>query len=293
MIQKLHTPANLDEALALLGENPMAKAIAGGTDLLVKNQQRTDSQGLTLVSLRKIKTLNIIEEQASGEIHIGPLATFSRLTENDIVRRRLPLLIQAAEAMGGPQIRNMATIGGNICNGATSGDSAPSLFCLNALLQLAEKNGLRTVPIVDFYKGPSKVDLRPGELLTNIIIPAPGPGFFGSWYTKFSTRKAMDISIMGCAATCRVGIDGEIKEAAIALGTAAPTPVRCARAEAAVIGRKLTAGVLEQAAGETLHSINPRSSWRAGAEYRRALAVELVRETILKAYQMAGGEIHD
>ncbi len=168
-INEILEPKTLEEALELLSEHDNLTVIAGGTDVLVKlHEERFNS--LNLISIRNIEGLNEIKIIEDGSIEIGAMATFSEIFRDDIVNKNIPILAEAAVSMGGPQIRNMATIGGNICNGAVSGDSAPSLFALNSKLRLKSKNGERIVEIKDFYIGPGQVSIRKDEILISIII---------------------------------------------------------------------------------------------------------------------------
>ena len=285
-VKKNYLPQTLEEALSLLFKEPEARLIAGGTDLLVKARHNR-WKDIIFISLCNVKELCGVSKTENGDIHIGPMTTFAKLAENELVKSRLPMLVDAALSMGGPQIRNAATIGGNVCNGAASADSAPALFALDAKLRLVSNKNEREVEISNFYQGPSKVDLLHGEILTGIIIKAIPEGKFKCKYKKFSTRKAMDISTMGCAAAYLLDENGLIKTASIALGTAAPTPVRCREAEAILIGKEPAASLWEKAGEEALKSIQPRSSWRASADYRKALAQALVAQTLNEAYMAA------
>lgn len=168
-INEILEPKTLEKALELLSEHDNLTVIAGGTDVLVKlHEERFNS--LNLISIRNIEGLNEIKVIENGSIEIGAMATFSEIFRDDIVNKNIPILAEASVSMGGPQIRNMATIGGNICNGAVSGDSAPSLFALNSKLRLKSKNDERIVKIKDFYIGPGQVGIRKDEILISIII---------------------------------------------------------------------------------------------------------------------------
>jgi xanthine dehydrogenase FAD-binding subunit len=199
------------------------------------------------------------------------------------------MLKTAALSMGGPQTQNVATIGGNVCNGATSADSAPSLFALDAVLELVSADGSRKVPVTEFYAGPGKVNKAHGELLTHIILPAGPRANRGGAYIKMSTRNAMDISTLGSAAVCVLDADGSIRSAAIALGTAGPVPMRCTEAEEVLTGKFLTDALLAEAGKKAAAAANPRSSWRASAAYRKYLAEELSARAFKDAFEAAGG----
>lgn len=286
-IRGYYDAETVSEATALLADNPNLKVIAGGTDVLIKMHggQLEDAE---LLSLRKIKSLENIRVAEDGTIIIGAMATFSMIFHNPILKDLVPILTEAAVSMGGPQIRNIATIGGNVCNGATSADSASSLFALNAQLKLQAKNGERVVPIREFYLGPGKVALNPGEILTEILIAPEDYKGFGGQYIKFAMREAMDIATLGVAVVCKV--QGEnFAEVRIGLGVAGPTPLRCLEAEEYAKGKKISFETLAEIGKLAVKSTKARTSWRASKEYREHLVEELTQRALKIAVVNAGG----
>jgi Aerobic-type carbon monoxide dehydrogenase, middle subunit CoxM/CutM homologs len=279
---------SISEATALLAENPNLKVIAGGTDVLIK-MHGGQIKGVELLSLRKIKGLDSIRKSEDGTIVIGPMATFSQIFNDPIIRESIPILTEAAISMGGPQIRNVATIGGNICNGATSADSASSLFALNTRLKLENHNGERIVPIREFYLGPGKVDLKPDEILTEILISPDDYKGFGGHYIKFAMRQAMDIATLGVAVLCKLH-DGALSEVRIGLGVAGPTPLRCDEAEEYSKGKMVSKETLAEIGKLAVKSTKARTSWRASKEYREHLVEELTQRALKIAIVNAGGE---
>lgn len=274
------------EAAALLAEKPNLELIAGGTDVLIKMHGKNEET--ELLSLRKIKSLERIRKAEDGTIVIGAMATFARVFKDPILRELIPILTEAAISMGGPQIRNIATIGGNVCSGATSGDSASSLFVLNAQLKLETANGERLVPIHEFYLGPGKVALKPGEILTEILISQKDYQDFGGQYIKFSMREAMDIATLGVAVVCK--LQGKtFDEVRIGLGVAGPTPLRCLEAEAYAQGKEVSQDTVAEIGKLAVHSARARTSWRASKEYREHLVEELVQRALKVAIVNAGG----
>lgn len=274
------------EAAALLAEKPNLELIAGGTDVLIKMHGK--SEDVELLSLRKIKSLEIIRKAEDGTIVIGALATFARVFNDPIIRKLIPILTEAAISMGGPQIRNIATIGGNVCSGATSGDSASSLFALNAQLKLVDYQGERIVPIQEFYLGPGKVDKKPGEILTEIRISPEDYQGFGGQYIKFAMREAMDIATLGVAVICK--LKGKtFDEVRIALGVAGPTPLRCLEAETYAQGKDVSMETVAEIGKLAVNSTKARTSWRASKEYREHLVEELVQRALKVAIVNAGG----
>lgn len=275
------------EATVLLAANPKLKIIAGGTDVLIKIHGGQIEEA-ELLSLRKLKSLGSIRKSDNEMIVIGPMATFTQIFNDPIIRAAIPILAEAAIAMGGPQIRNIATIGGNICNGATSADSASSLFALNAQLKLQNQQGERVVSIREFYLGPGKVALKPGEILTEILISPQDYKGFGGHYIKFAMRKAMDIATLAVSALCKLQ-DGTFEEVRIGLGVAGPTPLRCLEAEAYAQGKSVSAETLAEIGRLAVKSAKARTSWRASKEYREHLVEELTQRALKIAIVNAGG----
>ena len=277
----------ITEATALLAANPNLKIIAGGTDVLIK-MHGGQIKGAELLSLRKVKALESIWKSEDGTIVIGPMATFSQVFNDPIIQESIPILTEAAISMGGPQIRNVATIGGNVCNGATSADSASSLFALNARLKLLSQSGERVVSIREFYLGPGKVDLKPGEILTEIRISPEDYKGFGGQYIKFAMRQAMDIATLGVAVVCKLQ-DGTFDEVRIGLGVAGPTPLRCLEAEEYAEGKPVSVETLREIGKLAVKSAKARTSWRASKEYREHLVEELTQRALKIAIVNAGG----
>ncbi|MDN5362669.1 MAG: xanthine dehydrogenase FAD-binding subunit [Moorella sp. (in: firmicutes)] len=281
--------ATVAEALDLLAAHPGLTVIAGGTDVLIK-MHHGQLERARLLSIRGIQSLQGIQQMDDGTIVIGPLATFSQVINDQVIQGKIPVLTEAAASMGGPQIRNVATIGGNICNGATSADSAPTLLALNARLKLQSRQGERVVPIQEFYLGPGRVDLKPGELLTAITIaPADYQGY-GGRYIKFSMRKAMDIAILGVAVLCKIKEGNLLADVRIGLGVAGPTPRRCPEAEDYARGKTATPETIKAIGQLAVKSTQARTSWRASKEYREHLVAELTRRALRSAISRAGGE---
>ena len=286
-IKGYYDAETVSEATELLSKNPNLRIIAGGTDVLIKMHggQLEDAE---LLSLRKIKSLESIQISGNGTIVIGAMATFSMIFHNPILRQAIPILTEAAISMGGPQIRNIATIGGNVCNGATSADSASSLFALNAQLKLQDAQGERVVPIREFYLGPGKVALKPGEILTEILIAPEDYQGFGGQYIKFAMREAMDIATLGVAVVCKLQ-SGYFADVRIGLGVAGPTPLRCLEAEEYAKGKEISSATLAEIGKLAVKSAKARTSWRASKEYREHLVEELTQRALKIAVVNAGG----
>jgi xanthine dehydrogenase FAD-binding subunit len=278
-VASYHKANSITEAIALLGQYPSSNLIAGGTDILVRlHEGNQDYQHL--VDIHNIAELKKIERLQDGTITIGSGATFSEIIDSPVIRETLPVLIEGAESIGGPQVRNAATIGGNICNGAPSADSAAPLLVLNAHAELIGPDTKRLVPVENFYLKPGQVDCKPGEILTCFqIIPADYQNQSAK-YIKYAMRDAMDIATIGCAGSC-LQENGKITELRLAYTVAGPTPLRCRTTEKAVLGMTVNEALIKKIKHLVLHDLMPRDSWRAGKDFREHIIIVLA-ERILK-----------
>ncbi len=281
-----HKPAELAEVFSLLEQHgAKAELIAGGTDVMVYIKQSNQAPE-ALISLRNLGDLSYI--QKNGDYQIGALTTHRMLEQSELVQNELTALYQGASQVGSIQIRNVATIGGNICNAAPSADTAAPLMIMDAKLVLKSNRGEREVAIQDFFVGPSETTKEWDEILTEIIIPKP-KGNFGSAYCKHSRRKAMNLPIIGVAVGLSVSNESVIEDARIALTVAAPTPIRVPLAEEFLLGKTVTDELLKEA-GEMASSpecCSPRDSLRCEGWYRedmvRILIPRVAKEAIANA----------
>lgn len=280
---------SVDEAIDLLLLNPDARLIAGGTDVLIRLRDGRDEYS-ALVDIHGLDALRFIKMDENGDILIGSGTVFTDLIHSEIINAHIPMLAEAADSVGGPQIRNIATIGGNICNGVTSADSASGLFALNAMLQIKGKEGTREIPISEFYLGPSKVDLKPGEILIAFKITRENHSGFTGHYYKYAMRNAMDIATIGCAVSLKT-IDGVIKDYRIAYGVAGPVPMRCPLTEKMAVNRKISEALLDDLSTTVIKDVTPRTSWRATREFRLNIIAQLAKRVTQKALSQAGEEI--
>lgn len=289
-IGKFYQAADVEDAVRALVEDPEAVVISGGSDVLIKIREGKLA-GCSLVSIHGIKELEGIRMEEDGTIVIGPATTFSHITNNDIIQKHIPMLGDAVDMAGGPQLRNIGTIGGNVCNGVTSADSASSLCCLAADLVLKGPDGVREVPISQWYTGPGRTVRNHDEVLTAIRIKKENYQGYGGHYIKYGKRNAMEIATLGCAVSVKLTEDKRhIQDLRLGYGVAAPTPIRCHKTEEAVKGME-TGEALAQAVGKgALEEVNPRSSWRASREFRLQLVEELGRRAVKQAVINAGGE---
>lgn len=193
-----------------------------------------------LVDIHGLNELNGIMLLPDDTLRIGSGTTFSQIIDSPLVQRHIPILAEAAATIAGPQVRNMATLGGNICNGATSADSASPCVVMEAELEIATPTGLRRTPIQGFHTGPGKVALGQNEVAVALLFRPQHYQHFGASYYKYAMRGAMDIATIGCAAACKIE-NGHFSAVKIAFGVAAPTPIRAPNAEAAALGQPFNA----------------------------------------------------
>lgn len=289
--QAIYRPHSVDEAVALLAAHPKAIVLAGGSDVLIKIREGRLA-GAELVSIFQIDALRGISLDENGNLRILPLTSFSHIEKDPLVQQHVPVLGQAVGLVGGPQIRNIGTIGGNICNGVTSADGASTLKALDAVLEITGPAGLRTLSIHDFYVGPGKVALAQGELLTCILIPRDSyENTFGA-YIKYAMRSAMDIATLGCSVNVRLTEDkARIHRLRIAYGVASATPMRCFQTEAAAQGALVNKDLIGQLQEGVLQEIMPRTSWRASKEFRIHIAKETLARAFTASILAAGGTL--
>lgn len=280
---------SVQEAIQLLITNPKAMLIAGGSDILIKLHEGR-IQDAQLISIHNIPELKGVTMRTDGAIVIASGTSFSQISRSPMIRKHISVLGEALDMIGGPQIRNIGTIGGNVCNGVTSADSASTLFALNAILEIQGSSGLRTIAIGDFYKGPGKVDLQHGEILTKIIIMPKNYQGYGGHYIKYAMRNAMDIATLGCVVLCKLKDKNTIEEIRLALGVAGPVPMRCFGAEELAKGRSFSEELLAEVGRNATKEVNPRTSWRASKEFRIQLVEELSKRALRQAFINAGGE---
>lgn len=289
-IEKYYNARTVSEAVELLKEHPDTRIISGGSDVLIKIREGRMA-GTSLVSIRDIEELKGVERKENGDIYIGAGTVFSHITADPIVRKYIPVLGEAVDQVGGPQIRNIGTIGGNICNGAVSADSVPTVFSYNSLLHIANDEGGRIVPVREFYLGPGRVDLHPGEVLTHVVIPkAEYEGYHGH-YIKYSMRNAMDIATLSCSVVSKVDTEKKILEdVRITFGVAAPVPYRCVETEELLKGQKLNETLYQKLEDSIRGEIHPRDSWRASKAFRLQIGGEIAHRALIRTVELAEAE---
>jgi carbon-monoxide dehydrogenase medium subunit len=274
-------PKTVEEAVQTLSRyGDKAKVLAGGTDLLISMKKRKITPKY-VVYIKGISELDYIQFRQEAGLKIGALATHSTIADSPIIKDKFELLATACGKVGTPQVRNMGTIGGNICQGGPSQDTIPSLLVLDAKLKLVNSNGERIVPIDQFFIAPFKTACKEAELLTEIQIPTPPPRSAGcyKWFTKIVT---VDETLVGVAVLMSCDSTDDIcSDIKIASCSVAPTPMRARRAEEVLRGKKIDNKLIDQAAQVAAGETKPRSR----ADYRRRMTRLLVRDTITETWQ--------
>jgi len=283
---ELALPRGVDEALRVLSERgPEAKLLAGGTDLLpqLKNGLIKPACVVDLSGVARVRTL---EADARG-LRVGAAVAARTLERDATTWTTYTSLAESGALVGSVQVRNLATLGGNVCNAAPSADMAPPLLALDAEMIIAGPRGERRVPVADFFTGVRRTVLGPDEILLEIVVPAPGPRS-GGHYLRHTPRRELDIAVVGVASQLTLS-DGVCAKARIALAAVAPVPLRARPAEQALEGKPVTPEAIERAAELAVGVAKPISDQRGSADYRRHLVRVLTRRTLRTALTRAGG----
>jgi CO/xanthine dehydrogenase FAD-binding subunit len=277
--------SELDEALRLLSRKEDVKVLAGGTDLVV-DMKIGRYRPKTVIDISGIKNLRYIVDEGD-KVRIGALTRMQDIVESPVIREKLPVLAEAVSMLGSWQIRNMATVGGNLCNASPAADSAPPLLVHEARIKLASIEGTREIPITEFFVGPRKTAMYKTELLQEVIVPYDADFAKSYSYVKLGRRNAFTLSVVAVATVLKVR-DGVFEDVRIALNAVAPTPVRARSVESFLKGREVGSEAIEKASELVLNDISPISDVRASAEYRKHASKILVKDTLLKALEKAG-----
>ncbi|MBP1755307.1 MAG: molybdopterin dehydrogenase FAD-binding protein [Firmicutes bacterium] len=290
-IKELFEATSVQNAVELRLAHPQALILAGGSDILIQMREGKLA-GRELISIYMLDELRGVTLEEDGTIRIGSLTSFTHVTQNPIIQKYINVLGEAVDMIGGPQIRNIGTIGGNTCNGVTSADSASTLFAWDAMIELTGEEGARRIPIKDFYLKAGVVDIRPDELQTAILIPKESYEGYNGHYIKYAMRNAMDIATSGCSVNVKLSEDKKtIENVRIAYGVQGPTPLRAVNAERIGCNLKISAELLTQISEGVLEDIKPRDSWRASKALRQHIAVEMAHRGLVEAIKLAGGEV--
>jgi len=282
-IERYVAPRSLEEAAEILRAANVT-ILAGGTDVMPQTQAGRMAFQPVLMNIRRIPGMSGIE-LAGGVVRIGALTTVTELMDSALVRERFGILWQSCDHFASDQIRNAATLGGNLCNASPAGDTLVPLLVLDARVVLSSKpDGVletRTVPVAGFFTGPGKTTRAAAELLVAIELPLPRAGFYGEFF-KLGARPALDISGVS------IGLGGvregkHLRNVRVAFGAVAPTPVRAPRTEAALEGKVLDALTIETAVSTAAAEVHPISDVRASAWYR----TEMIRNNLRRMLEDA------
>jgi carbon-monoxide dehydrogenase medium subunit len=278
-------PSSVEDCLAILaGHGEEAKLVAGGTDLLpqLKNGLLKPGWVVDLSGVSRLRTLAIDGERG---LRIGAAVTARELELHPGLRAGYLAVAESGALVGSVQVRNLATIGGNLCNAAPSADMIPPLLALDAEAVIAGPKGERHVPLASFFLGVRRTVLGPDELLLEIVVPPPGPRSGGN-YLRHTPRRELDIAVVGVASQLTLS-NGVCAKARIALAAVAPVPLRATAAEQALEGQSVTPPLIERAAQLAVEAARPISDQRGSLEFRRHLVRVLTRRTLTTALERA------
>jgi CO/xanthine dehydrogenase FAD-binding subunit len=272
-------PQTLNELWQILEDEPRSTLYAGGTDLLVKIRS-----GLIhpdqMICLGRIEELKGVEDRGDAVL-IKTCSTHTRLLESPIIRIHFPVLAEALKVLGAPPVRNMGTIGGNICTASPAADTLPPLYVLDAEVEIRSKSASRRIALKEFILGPGKTCLRAGEIVSGIWIKKAS-GYNLHHFEKVGQRKALAIAVVSLAALLKISEKGIVEKARLAWGSVAPTVVTSTEIEATFIGRRLSRQVLEEAGQLARATVKPIDDIRASGDYRRQVAGNLLLRLALK-----------
>lgn len=275
-----HRPKELEQVFRLLGEfKGRCKIIAGGTDLIpaVRRGALSFPGPVLMIDISSIKELNFIRKE-EDTICIGAITRLAEIGRSNLIREYAPVLAQAISQMSSLQVRNVGTIGGNLCNASPAADTAPPLLVLEAIAKVRSLGQERMVPLKEFFLGPSRTMLGPEEILAEIHIPMAR--FVGtSSFIKLGRRNTFTLSIVTVATLVKVK-DGIFKEVRIALGAVAPTPIRASKTEGQLIGKRVDQKVIDDVVKVVISEVKPIDDVRASAEYRRDMSYILTKRAI-------------
>jgi xanthine dehydrogenase FAD-binding subunit len=267
-------PACLEEIFFLLERHPEVLAMAGGTDLLVRLRREFTPDDRPLLLLANVAELQGISD-TGNEISIGAATTLTRLIADPLAGLHALLLISAACTIGGPAVRNMATIGGNISTASPAGDSLPPLYVLGAEVELASAHGKRRLPIREFVAGPGRTQLHKREIITRILLPHAEQFTFWT-FEKVGLRRSLAMAVTSFAGMMRLSACGMVEEARFAWGSVGPTVVRLPELEAELVGARMDSDTIRNAAETVRRGVSPIDDIRATADYRRSVAANLL-----------------
>ncbi|MFH1080560.1 MAG: xanthine dehydrogenase family protein subunit M [Pseudomonadota bacterium] len=272
-MKNVHLPGNMEELWPILEQETDMRLYCGGTDLLVK-MRAGEVNPLHLVCLERIEELQGIREDLDG-LWIGAGTTHTHLLNHSLTRRCLPVLAKALETIGSPLIRNMGTIGGNICSASPAGDTLPPLYALDAEVELRSRDTIRAMPLCEFITGPGETRLKRGEILTGVRVEN-GEKYNRQHFEKIGQRRDLACAIASLAAVLQVSSSGVVQAARLAWGSVGPMVVTSREVEEALIGETLSLNTLQKAASLARRAVSPIDDARASSVYRREVSGNLL-----------------
>ncbi|MDW8367981.1 MAG: FAD binding domain-containing protein [Abditibacteriales bacterium] len=279
-------PTTLDECAQMLAAHQeKARLLAGGTDLIIQMEQRKRKPEVVIYAMR-VPELSGIRVNADGSVRIGATTTLREIETSPVIKEKFPVLSYAASTVGSVQIRNLATIGGNVCNASPAGDTLPPLLVLGTQARMQSVRGERVVPLEAVFTGPGQTCLAPDEFLVELIIPAEAVNLSALYY-KQCVRQAMDIAVVGVGVAVKRH-NGTCEDVRIALGAVAPIPFRAKTAEEVVRGQEVNARLIQQAAERAQAESRPIDDVRGSAAFRREMVLRLVRRGLNQLLRVNG-----
>jgi carbon-monoxide dehydrogenase medium subunit len=277
-IKEYLQPASLKETFHLLTSySGSAKILAGGTDLLIQQAIESSSE-IIAISLKDVEDLRQIGKTAEGDIFVGAMVRHAEVAQSPLMNQYFPALAKASHCVGSPSIRNLATIGGNICNASPSADTAPPLLAYDAKAIIMGPSGERAIGLEDFFTGPSTNALKRREILKGFLL-TPKPGWVSD-YEKLGLRKAMEIAIANVCVALEMDGHKRCSGIRIALGAVAPTPIRAKKAESILKDKRVTPELIRECAEAAVEETKPISDIRASADYRKKMIHFLVKKMV-------------
>ena len=282
-------PKTIEEAGKLLSESGgEAKPLAGGTDLIVQlrvGDPRVNAK--VVVDVKSIPELNELSYSSDGGLTVGAAVECYKIYNDENVKKHYPAILDSATLIGGTQIQGRASLGGNLCNAAPSGDSIPNMVAHGAVATVVGPKGTRQIAVEDVCTGPRQTSIADDELLISINFPSNGPGF-GANYIRFIPRNEMDIAVAGVGASVTIK-DGKFATGRVCLASVAPTPLYVKEAGEALVGKSVGDEAIQEAADLAKGAAKPISDMRGTAEYRKHLCEVLTRRALNTAVERAQG----
>jgi CO/xanthine dehydrogenase FAD-binding subunit len=275
-----HSPETLEQAISLLVHyNGQARLLAGGTDLIVEMRNGTVSPK-AVIDIKGIPDLQFLKDEKES-MRIGALVTIRDIETSPLIEEKFPILKETARVMASFQVRNRATLVGNICHASPAADMVPSLIGLGSKIKIVGKNSEKVMELEDFFAGPGKTKLEQGEILREVIVPKPDSNCKGA-YIKLSPRKLTDLAVVGVALIYWEDRGGRCEDVRIVMGAVGPKAIRAKEAEKSLVGKKLDELLLQEAAEKAMMETSPITDVRGSDWYRKAMVKVLVERGLRK-----------